>query len=268
MSAEELAVEFEKLVIAHQCDAARESSKRFGHVVAERAAAHTLLSGATIRKLADEAGEVLEEYAETLIALAEQFSHQLGISSKELHEVMQVSLTQLPLVMLEAGVIKNLEAKVGRPSVRLEMLKLLKPHQERARLKLSKFKIGLRSQVGNGVQTVSNTIIAHNLNTANIQMGVNNTAQDIRQTTDYSQLEKTINEIESAVPSMDVDDSVADDLREDIATIKSQLKKRTPSGSIIGETAKSIRNILEGGVGGALAAYVPIWLQVLSAYHQ
>lgn len=268
MSAAEALSEFERLVTAHQRDAGRSALKDFGSVVAARAAERTLLSGATIRKLSDVAGEHLEKYADTLVAMAEQFSQQFSIASEELFGLMQVSVTQLPLIMLEADVIKNLEAKMGKPSVRLEVLKLLRPYQDRTSLKLSKFKIGLRNQVGVVTQTVSNTINTQNLNAANIQMGVRNTAQDVRQTIDYSQLETVINEIESTLPKMDVDENVVADLCEDIATIKSQLKKRVPSSTIIGEAAKSLRNILEGGVGGALAAYVPIWLQTLSTYYQ
>ena len=66
-------------------------------------------------------------------------------------------------------------------------------------------------------------------------------------------LQALVDRIEAALSQLEIAEPEKNDLRTDVATIRSQLQKRKPIKTVVFESFASIRNILEGA-GGALAA--------------
>lgn len=258
--------EFDGMVASLVADSVGAANKRFNAIVAERTASKSSLSGATIRKLADSGGEEIAALTDEVVKLAEQFSMQLHVNTDEMLEVVRRAVKQLPLKLVELPVIKNLESRMNKPSVRLEMLKLMQESKNRSDIKLAKLRLGIRDQGTAGNQTVNNTLTVHDVQATNFQIGVRNNAEGVSQVNDYSQLKIMIEEIESTISSGEFEAVDVSELASDIATIKSQLQKSKPSKAIISEAVKSIRSVLEGAAGGAMATYAPAWIAALGPY--
>ncbi|MDP3460036.1 MAG: hypothetical protein Q8S09_12260, partial [Hyphomonas sp.] len=171
MTAVDLLKEFESLVAAEKAEATRLANSRFHSIIAERAASRTALSGATIHQLAKVASEEVERFGDTIIKLAEQFAAQLKLDSSSTLEVVRRASAQLPLSLIELEVIKNLEEKMGKPSVKLNMLRLMDPSRERLKSKLSKLQLGIRDLGGAPVQNFYNHVSAGTIQAGSLQVG-------------------------------------------------------------------------------------------------
>lgn len=102
----------------------------------------------------------------------------------------------------------------------------------------------------------SNKIIIGNMTGSTIQQGSPGAEQTVEIRIDIQVVEAALAEFESAVTSSPLPASKRDELMADVRTIRAQLAKPSPSGVIIQEAGKSLRNVVEGIAGGMLAPSV------------
>ncbi len=102
------------------------------------------------------------------------------------------------------------------------------------------------------VPQVSNAITINEMNNSVVQQGSPGATQSQNITIRIDEAKAAIAAIEAGVGELSLVAEKFSDLQSDIATIKAQLVKGTPSHSILGEAARSVRNIIEGAVGGML----------------
>ena len=99
-----------------------------------------------------------------------------------------------------------------------------------------------------------NVIHVENMNNSAIQQGNTNSAQNILfEQAKSDDLQKLILEIERIKKDLNLEKEDADELESELATIKSQSISPKPKKIIITESLRTIRNIVEGIAGNAIA---------------
>lgn len=99
-----------------------------------------------------------------------------------------------------------------------------------------------------------NLIHVENMNNSAIQQGNTNSTQNaLFEQAKSDDLQKLIEEIERIKNDLNLEKEDADELESELATIKSQSKSPKPKRIIITESLKTIRNLVEGVAGNAIA---------------
>jgi hypothetical protein len=101
-------------------------------------------------------------------------------------------------------------------------------------------KIEIGTMIGSAVQQAT----SHSVATVNYQVA----APEIKQ---------FLTEVKSVIDKLEISDAAREELRADIQTLDVQFDSRNPKTAIILESLRSVRNILEGAVGGVIAAGLP-----------
>jgi len=124
------------------------------------------------------------------------------------------------------------------------------------------FELGVDSQVSPPSEIVHNTVIASSING-----GIQQAGGDAQQT---NTVIITPAEIHAALDRLKAvwkehgSAAVSNDVETDIATIEAQLKKEQPDTSTLQAAGRSLRNVIEGAAGGALAAPLAHAMEALS----
>ena len=87
-----------------------------------------------------------------------------------------------------------------------------------------------------------------------IQGGANRSTQTFQQSEiDLDEIRGLVGELHSSLSSLNLGQDDHEELRQEIATLEAQLGSPKPKSTIIRESSRSVRNILEGATGSALA---------------
>jgi hypothetical protein len=88
-----------------------------------------------------------------------------------------------------------------------------------------------------------------------IQQGTNQSSQVVTySTTDFEAIKKFLADLEGQLAILYLDAETQSEVQSDVETIKSQIKSPRPKHTIIKECLSSLRRILEGMAGSAIAA--------------
>jgi len=97
--------------------------------------------------------------------------------------------------------------------------------------------------------------------TTNNSINVNSIVGDISQNSPHfvqsinakvSDLQSALADFSETIKTASLPTEKLDEILSDVATIRAQLSKRSPSGGIIQEATKSIRNVIEGVAAGLI----------------
>jgi enamine deaminase RidA (YjgF/YER057c/UK114 family) len=161
----------------------------------------------------------------------ENFRLQLEAIGREKSNVVQVGM----------------EAFVDRQSTKL---------QEDFRYMIRQFDVGFfQPSQGEAKMTTNNSISVHSL-VGNISQNSPNSTQSTN--IDVGDLRSALASFSEAIKTASLPSEKLDEILSDVATIHAQLSKQSPSGGIIQEASKSIRNVIEGIAGGLLTPQVSI----------
>lgn len=97
-----------------------------------------------------------------------------------------------------------------------------------------------------------NQTVVHSMNQSQLQQGSHQSSQIASFGLDVESVRIAISGFEAALGREKIAPEVREEIAAEVATIKAQLMKSTPSKSIIAEAGKSLRGISEGALGGAL----------------
>jgi hypothetical protein len=101
-----------------------------------------------------------------------------------------------------------------------------------------------------------NSIVIGNMTGSTIQQGSPGAKQSVEITLNVEEMRKALEVFEAGLAASTVPREKIDQLTAELETIRAQLKKPSPSRLILREAGKSIRNIVEGVIGGMLAPEV------------
>jgi hypothetical protein len=139
----------------------------------------------------------------------------------------------------------GMEAFVDRESAKL---------REDLRYMIRQFDVGFfQSSQGEAKMTTNNTISVHSL-VGNISQNSPNSTQTTN--INVEDLRNALSSFSEAIKSAALPSEKLDEILSDVATIHAQMSKQSPSGGIIQEAGKSIRNVVEGIAGGLLTPAV------------
>jgi len=97
----------------------------------------------------------------------------------------------------------------------------------------------------------SNTITIGNMTGSTIQQGSPNSTQQ-QVAINVASADKALADLEQSLAESEVAADTLAEMKADIQTIRAQMAKPSPSMTIVREAGKSLRNVVEGGVGGML----------------
>jgi hypothetical protein len=141
----------------------------------------------------------------------------------------------------------GMEAFVDRENAKL---------REDLRYMIRQFDVGFfQPSQGEAKMTTNNSITVHSL-VGNISQNSPNSTQSTN--IDVGDLRYALASFSEALKAAALPSEKLDEILSDVATIHAQLSKQSPSGGIIQEAGKSIRNVIEGVAAGLLTPQVSI----------
>jgi hypothetical protein len=119
---------------------------------------------------------------------------------------------------------------------------------------LGQFDVGFHDAPEPEVPPISTSSITVGTMTGNIQQNSPGATQTFEFKLDIEAAQTALQTFESELSKSEIDDRARRELAAEIATIKAQLSKPSPSVSILHEAGKSVRNVVEGVVTGVLTS--------------
>lgn len=94
-----------------------------------------------------------------------------------------------------------------------------------------------------------------------VQQGNAASTQQVESATsvDVPSVRATLQAFETDIDNAQVPTNIKGEIKAELATIRAQLEKATPSSSILREAGASLRNIVEGAVGSAVSSAPALW---------
>jgi hypothetical protein len=129
--------------------------------------------------------------------------------------------------------------------------------------KLRQFDFGFFVPNEPEVPQVSNEINIGSMTNSAVQQGSPGAIQSQNVAIQVDEATAAIAAIEAHCGHLNLPAEKLSDLQSDLTTIKAQLAKATPSHSIVSEAARSIRNVLEGAIGGTLTPAITAGVMAL-----
>jgi hypothetical protein len=136
---------------------------------------------------------------------------------------------------------------------------------DRLRFLLRQFDVGFSQPRSPAAPpTLANSISIGVMSNSTLQQGAGNSISNATMTINISAARDAIVSLETTLAGSDISSATREEIQGDLDTIKAQLAKCEPSRSIVAEAAKSLRNIFEDVVAGALtpkeiAAAAALW---------
>lgn len=89
---------------------------------------------------------------------------------------------------------------------------------------------------------------------SSVQQGSPHSVANINYQVAAPEIKQFLAQIRSSIDKLEISDAAREELRTDIQTLDIQLDSKNPKTPIILESLRSVRNILEGAIGGVVAA--------------
>ena len=121
---------------------------------------------------------------------------------------------------------------------------------------LEQFDVGLHDPIEPEVPQVSNAINIGSITGTTIQQGSPNASQNVRFTLNIQLAQTALDGFETAINEVSLSAEELTNIKADLQTICPQLSKPSPSLSIIQESGRTIRSVIEGVAAGLLTPSV------------
>lgn len=225
-------------------DASLKQAKR--KIMAEMVASGRLQSGMTLRMLAEALETNLLQFCTEAISHAQMWRSVEGIEEDKLRTRVVEFLRNIVAAYPEADYVSyggKLDGSAGRA-----VQGLVESAKTKAGIEIGNFAFGVGESFS---PQTTNVLNAHTI-IGGVQQGTLGSTQSNTVEISYHDLSEAIEKLATELVARGLG-GVAHDIQADVETIKAQLKKPEPNRGILRESAKSMRTIIEGAVGGAIA---------------
>jgi hypothetical protein len=247
MFAEPTIDDFLELIDWHIAKALDRAERSVNRVMSEASGKGTLYSGGTVTLIIEAVRTEFEAGVDAAFGELKRVISKTNLDPRELRQHTAQRLTQFAT-----------DAKAGvRMTLGLDVQKQLAAFDQYLRFALRQFDVGFLDPSEPEVPAVANNSI--NIGTMSggaIQQGSPGATQTVEFKLNVEVALAAVHTFESELSKVRIDDGAVTELAADIATIKAQLSKPSPSIGILQEAGKSIRNIVEGIAGGILTSPV------------
>lgn len=164
-----------------------------------------------------------------------------------------------------ANAAKAATGATNAGSMGLDVSKHLATFDNHLQFAIRQFDVGFFNPAEPEVPPVAgNSITIGNMMGSTIQQGSPGAKQQVEINLEIQTIKNSLDAFESAIAGSSLPRPKVDELMADVHTIRAQLAKPSPSGVIVREAGKSLRNVLEGIAGGMLtpaatAAAAALW---------
>jgi hypothetical protein len=224
------------------------------HIYSEHTARGVLQSSMTVQRVWAETVKAGVAGNEKALRELQKTIQSTNLPPKELRDctVSELENYRLQLEAIALGksnvVQGGMERLIDRDSAKL---------RDDLRYMIRQFDVGFfQPSQGEAKMTTNNSISVHSL-VGNISQNSPNSTQSTT-TINVGELRNALANFGEAIKTAALPSEKLDDILSDIATIHAQLSKQSPSGGIIQEAGKSIRNVIEGVAAGLLTPQVSI----------
>jgi hypothetical protein len=130
----------------------------------------------------------------------------------------------------------------------------LKAFEKEIDLRLRQYDVGFHNPEEPELPPVTNNNINIGaMNNSAVQQGTSRSSQSNSVTLNLHEVTNALADFESAFLQLPIEDAQRKEILGDISTMKAQLEKAAPSPTVLQEVGRSIRNVTEGALGGALS---------------
>ena len=227
-------------------------------ILAKHSAAGRLRSGATLQALAEAFDIHLINFCQDAFAHIHSWYSVEGLDEPALRSTASDYLRQIVATLPEPDYVSYGGALQGSAADAIE--KLVNDTRAKANVEIRNFEIGVGKLSAPGSQTY--VVNAHAI-TGGVQQGtVGSTQSNIVEISvgDVNQaLERLVTELAATGRG-----EVVQSIQADVETLRAQLSKPEPNRTILREAASSVKNVIEGALGGVIStAMTPQFAQAL-----
>lgn len=232
--------------------AGAEAREETNAILAKNAARGLLRSGATLRQLA----ELIEtKFEQILTAMLQALQHASSLPGLDYGQMRdQTFLRAQDLIPILRGACDlDKWASHGGPAAQKAIDHRLSRLPERLELRMRQFEVGLdQAAQPKGSPVTNNFVHAHTISGIVQQGGAGSTLSAALEM-NFEQINEAVSDLLAEIEKVqDQSSNAIRQLSSDVGTIRSQLVAPMPRPSIMREAGHSIRNVIEGGVGGTL----------------
>jgi hypothetical protein len=224
----------------------------------EHASRGILDSSMTVSRVAGDVKKEFDAGVEAALGELRRAVSKTRLDPRELRQATAQCLTNFAIAVksvADPGPLRRLAGKAAD-----EWRKAL---DDDLTFKLRQFDVGFFTPHEPEVPQVSNAINIGSMTNSALQQGSPGAIQSQNVAIKIDEAKAAIAALEASYGELDLPIEKLRDLQSDLATIKAQFAKATPSHSIVGEAARSIRNVAEGAVGGILTPSITAALVAL-----
>ena len=245
MFAEPTIEDFVARIDWHVSNALNRAHKSVGQIRSEAAAKGWLQSGRRYLVSIEAVRKEFEVGIETVLGELKRALRDTELDKHVLRETAEQHLMKFAEDAKEAARVTDIAGFDGHVKGFEELDRYL-------RFALRQFDVGFSDPPEPEVPPVTKNTINVNNMAGNIQQNSPGATQTFEFKLNVAAAHAALQTFKSELSKNEIDDRVRQDLAADIATIKAQLSKPSPSVPILHETGKSVRNVVEGAVAGVL----------------
>jgi hypothetical protein len=232
----------------HLSKALDKAKRDVSRVRSEMTGRGMLSSSVAVRLSVEAAQAVFEAGVDEALGELRRMIRETVLDDHEMRTIVEQRLRRFLAEAKEAAQVGDFRSFDPR-----EMLAKFDQHLD---FHLRQFDVGFHVPEEPEIPPMSGNSITVGNMTGNIQQNSPGGTQTFEFKLNIEAAQTALQTYESELNKIEVDDRARRDLVADIATIKAQLCKPSPSASILRETARSVRNVTEGIVGGLLTSPV------------
>ena len=249
--------DFLALIDWHIAKALKSAHQAVDRVTAEFSKAGAFHSSGRIRHSIEAVRTAFDGGVEAVLGELKRTIQKNKLNPKELRQHAEQRLSKFAN---DAKDVARIDGSMG-----LDLRPRLAEFDQHLEFALRQFDVGFFDRPEPENPPIANAITIETMTGSVIQQGSPGATQTVQQKVDVKSVTTALNTLESELSRVQIDNTTLTELSADIATIKAQLSKPSPSMRILQEAGRSVRNVIEGIAGGILTPEVIAAVTALGA---
>ena len=238
-------------------DVAGAAGKKFGSrisdIKSEMSRNGRLNSGATVMQILDAMDDSFDVAANGMLAELTLSVERTSLPKTELREITENLLRQLSQILSRVAKLQ-LHGFMNDSSISIVASERFELLFERTERLIRKFAVGLWRSTDQVSGPVTNTVTAGTI-IDSVQQATTSSSATVTVNQASVELKHALSAFEQALATSHIDPAEGE-IGAELATLKAQLSKQTPSSVVIQEAGKSLRSLTENIVAGAASPHV------------
>lgn len=224
--------------------------KQKASIQAKAAAAGAFQSSRTILLILDAMDSVVKNGALKMLAGLRRATRSTELDPRELRNLTAARIEELTSAVVNAANWNSAGSWIQSNDAMVRIDERIAELKRKVHFWIRQFDIGFdHSPEPESLGQVTNILNAGDI-TGPVQQGQGTLTQNAHVHIDIAAAGHAVDDLERELPNLMLADEVRGELEGDLATIKAQLRKSSPSAAILREAGRSVRSITEGVLAG------------------